>query len=115
MEAFYHGEKIKSYGNHQFKEKFYLFNPICAILLFIILGSSIHILANGSDNRPFNKYYTSIQVEDGDTLWSIADKYIGENSVDKESYVNDICRMNNLTDGQIHSGEYIIVHIIPMY
>ncbi|WP_418373698.1 LysM peptidoglycan-binding domain-containing protein, partial [Agathobacter sp.] len=64
---------------------------------------------NGSDNRPFNKYYTSIQVEDGDTLWSIADKYIGENSVDKESYVNDICRMNNLTDGQIHSGEYIIV------
>ena len=36
-------------------------------------------------------------------------KYIGENSVDKESYVNDICRMNNLTDGQIHSGEYIIV------
>lgn len=101
--------KLKATEIINLKKNSILFILFAAILLFIILGSSIHILANGSDNCPFNKYYTSIQVEDGDTLWSIADKYIGENSVDKESYVNDICRMNNLTDGQIHSGEYIIV------
>lgn len=77
--------------------------------LIILLGSSIHALANSNDNRPVNKYYTSITVEDGDTLWDIADEYISGYNVDKAEYVNEISELNNLSDGNIHAGQSIVV------
>ena len=77
--------------------------------LIILLGSSIHALARSNDNRPVNKYYTSITVEDGDTLWDIADEYISGYNVDKAEYVNEISELNNLSDGNIHAGQSIVV------
>ncbi len=83
---------------------------VMAFIAFgIILFGSIHIFASSTDNRPFNKYYTSVRVQDGDTVWSIADRYIDGASVDKRDYVDEVCKLNNLTDGQIHSGDYIVV------
>ncbi len=83
---------------------------VMAFIAFgIILFGSIHIFASATDSRPFNKYYTSVRVQDGDTVWSIADRYIDGASIDKRDYVDEVCRLNNLTDGQINSGDYIVV------
>ena len=82
---------------------------ILIISLGIILGSSLHIFANSSDYRSYHKYYTSIQIQPGDTLWSIADDYIASMNIDKEEYISEICELNNITEDTIHSGEYIIV------
>ena len=82
---------------------------VTIVSLIILLGSSIHALANSNDNRPVNKYYTSITVEDGDTLWDIADEYISGYNVDKAEYVNEISELNNLSDGNIHAGQSIVV------
>ena len=71
---------------------------VTIVSLIILLGSSIHALASPNDNRPVNKYYTSITVEDGDTLWDIADEYISGYNVDKAEYVNEISELNNLSD-----------------
>lgn len=82
---------------------------VTIVSLIILLGSSIHALASLNDNRPVNKYYTSITVEDGDTLWDIADEYISGYNVDKADYVNEISELNNLSDGNIHAGQSIVV------
>ena len=82
---------------------------VTIVSLIILLGSSIHALASSNDNRPVNKYYTSITVEDGDTLWDIADEYISGYNVDKTDYVNEISELNNLSDGNIHAGQSIVV------
>ena len=56
-----------------------------------------------------NRYYTRIQVEPGDNLWKIADRYAPETGYSIPEYVEELKRMNGLTDGHIHSGEYITI------
>ena len=86
---------------------------VCAIILIsllILLGSSISAFATSKNpSQPLYKYYTSIQVEPGDTLWDIADRYIDGQDMNKASYVEEICRLNHLQNGQIHAGEYLTV------
>ena len=58
---------------------------IVLISLGVLLGGGINALASSkADISSYNKYYTSIQVESGDTLWSIADEYISNFNLSKE-------------------------------
>lgn len=82
---------------------------IIAVSFIILLGSSIHAFAGSTDDRPYNKYYTSITVENGDTLWSLADELISGSDADKNELIDEICQLNNLTDGEIHSGQNLMV------
>jgi arginyl-tRNA synthetase len=43
----------------------------------------------GADHEVY-KYYTSVEVASGDTLWTIADKYMGEGSFDKREYIEEV-------------------------
>lgn len=81
---------------------------IIAISIIILLSSTIHAFADSKDKAPVNKYYTSIQISSGDTLWSIADKYTKGTNIDKNEYIEEITSINNIND-QIHSGDHIIV------
>lgn len=81
---------------------------IIAISIIVLLNSSIHAFADSKDNLPVHKYYTSIRVEEGDTLWSIADEYSDKSNMTKTEYIKEICSINNIS-GEIHSGENIIV------
>lgn len=86
-----------------------LISLVMIVSLIILLGSSIHALANSSDNRPVNKYYTSITVENGDTLWDIADEYISGYDIDKNDYIAEVSVLNNLSEDEIHAGQSIVV------
>ena len=54
------------------------------------------------------KYYTSIEVQKGDTLWTIAQQYAGDDA-DYASYIEEVKDMNQLTSDTIHAGEYLTV------
>lgn len=58
------------------------------------------------------KYYTSIQVERGETLWSIAQDNMGSYYETAEDYVAEVMRMNSLEDEKIITGQHLI---IPYY
>ena len=86
----------------------------CAIILFlslcIILGSSVRTLANAHSAKTMNKYYTSIQIESGDTLWNIAEQYSVRGIASQEEIMNEICEINRISkDDILHSSEYIVV------
>lgn len=87
---------------------------IAVILSCVLIGSSI--LDTGSskaaDEENVYKYYTSIQIEPGDSLWGIASKYISEEYDSMQEYVNEIKSINGLGDDEIHSGQFLI---IPYY
>lgn len=83
---------------------------ILAVSAVILLGTSMRVLAvSGKSSQPVYKYYTSVRVTDGDTVWDLADRYIDGYEVDKQAYVNEICTLNHLQDGQIHSGDYLVI------
>ena len=83
---------------------------IVLVTLGILLGTSVNALASSkADISSYNKYYTSIQIESGDTLWNIADAYIDNLDISKAEYIDEICRMNGISEDEIHTGDYIVV------
>lgn len=83
---------------------------IIIISLSVLLGTGISVLASTKDDpATYNKYYTSIRIEAGETLWSIADEYIKDLDIDKTDYIAEICELNNINADEIVAGEYIVV------
>ena len=79
----------------------------------ILLGSSINALASSkADVSSYYKYYTSVKIEEGDTLWSMADEYIGNFNLSKAEYIKEICQINDISKNEIYAGDYIV---IPYY
>ena len=58
------------------------------------------------------KYYTSIEVQSGDTLWSIASDHITEEYCDMNAYIDEVCSINKISQNEIHAGQYLT---IPYY
>lgn len=88
---------------------------ICAIIsvFMVIAFTKITAIAGEESKSVLFKYYTAVEVMPGDTLWDIADKYYQyqqyEDYKDIREYINDIKRLNNMSDDTIYSGEQIIV------
>lgn len=82
------------------------------VLIMIMVLSSVVIVdaalgRNASSAR--YKYYTSIEIKQGDSLLSIADQYMTAGYKNKEAYVNEVMSINGLDDTTIHAGEYLTV------
>ncbi|MCI9534854.1 MAG: LysM peptidoglycan-binding domain-containing protein [Lachnospiraceae bacterium] len=67
--------------------------------------------AYAKENRTdsLNRYYTSIRLKPGDNLWNIASRYAEGSEYTVAEYVQELKRMNNLRDEQVHSGEYLTI------
>lgn len=55
------------------------------------------------------KQIVSVQIKKGDTLWSIADKYITDDYKNMKSYIREIKETNGLSSDTIHEGNYIVI------
>ena len=83
---------------------------IVVVALGILLGNSMNAMASSDkDVASFNKYYVSIRVENGDTLWTIADEYIDGFNIEKTEYIEEVCQINEISQNDIHAGDYIVV------
>ena len=56
--------------------------------------------------------YESVYISDGDTLWSIAQKYRGSKST--AAFVEDIMILNGLSTDQIRAGYYLVVPVLAI-
>ena len=54
------------------------------------------------------KYYTEVRVDRGDTLWSIADRFMTEEYTSRRAYVREIQLINNL-GCELQYGKRILV------
>lgn len=84
---------------------------ICLIFIGTVSYHSMKSSANTGNAGHNFKYYTSITVAYGDTLWEIADKYIDYSEYkDKETYIAEVRNMNHLdAESDIKAGQYLIV------
>lgn len=55
------------------------------------------------------KYFTSIQIMPGDTLWTLADRYCDDNFRSREAFIREVLRTNHLLDHELREGYYLIV------
>lgn len=85
---------------------FVMLAVFCMFMTGTILYSSIRTQAASGF-----KYYTSVTVESGETLWSLADEYVDyEHYMDKNKYIAEVQRINHLDDDcMIMAGQMLIV------
>lgn len=89
---------------------------LCAVTVFVILTVCIlcgGILSFAHGNRPDRqvdcKYYTSIEIQPGDTLWGIAEEYIPADYKSVREYVQALKDMNSLKSDNIEAGQKLTV------
>jgi LysM domain. len=90
---------------------------ITVLILIVLLGvittsflSQAKTIGKAENQK--SKYYTSIQIQEGDSLWSIADKYISSEYETIQYYIEEVKSINHLTDEHINEGLFLT---IPYY
>lgn len=85
------------------------------VLLSALLGCTffslflMNALAEEPQKPNMVSYYTYIQIQPGDTLWSIAETYTKGTDLTVEEYVHQLKQMNHIGEETIHTGHYLTV------
>ncbi len=81
------------------------------IIFFAVLcfsGSAGTVQAENTSK----KYYTQIQVGEGDTVWDIAARYISSEYRNTSAYIDEVEQINHISADEITSGCFLM---IPYY
>ena len=84
---------------------------LAAVLLIAVTGIGGRI-ANASvkdEQNALERYYTSITIEDCDTLWDIEARY-NTGAENKEQYIRSIMQMNHMSSDILYSGQNLIIY-----
>lgn len=84
---------------------------VIAVCIFGFLNqkNEIKSQANTKKSNDFFKYYTSIEIQPGDTITGIAKKYEIEKYDDLQTFIKEVQEMNHLDGDKISAGAYITV------
>ncbi|MBQ8983734.1 MAG: LysM peptidoglycan-binding domain-containing protein [Lachnospiraceae bacterium] len=78
------------------------------ILILWIPGAAV----SASPDHTNNKYFTTIQIGTGDTLWDISKEYISPEYASMDDYIKEVEKINHISRDDITSGCYLV---IPYY
>ncbi len=81
---------------------------IIVFFVFLLFQTS-NITNAGTQNSVRHKYYTSIEIKSGSSLWEIAEEYMTEEYTSVEEYIREVKQINHLTGDLIYEGAYLCV------
>ena len=85
----------------------------CLIITVTVSMNSFLSNAKEESSPVYYKYFKSITIENGDTLWSIAQEYMDNDHYDTiQDYIHEVKKMNALSNDDITYGQHLI---IPYY
>lgn len=105
----------RSYSDRKIKKISVMYYRTYAALLFVLAITFLcgffytNAFAKEDALQTTYKYYTSLEVERGDTLWSIASEYADEAYCSVQEYIEELKYMNNLTSDKIVEGHYLTI------
>ena len=108
-------ERIRHRRKIQRIRKIKRFCTISVITVFLATVCALSIcafksIAQDNDAVTTYKYFTSVVIEQGDTLYSLADEHTDGFDVDINTYIEEVMHINHLEDASsIQSGQYLIV------
>ena len=82
---------------------------ILVMLISCFFGRTL-VMANAEESGPHGRpYYTSIEIQKGDTLWSLAGTYRKGSGMNTREYIKELKRMNRLQTDAINAGDFLTV------
>lgn len=77
----------------------------CSMMFF-----TVKTKAQNCDEAVYYKYYKSIIVSRGDSLWTYAAEYADEDHYDSyQNYIDEVLQMNGLSSESITAGQHLVV------
>lgn len=94
-----------------FREKFILVTiaALIALCFSVMIGVRMVRAQDDQENTQAQKYYSSIEIASGDTLWDIAERYTEGTEISVSQYVEQLMEMNQLTSDRIYEGQHLTV------
>ena len=101
--------------NKQLKQR--LLISALVISLFIILAFFLWSTKSmASTEEPLYKYYKSVQIHSGDTLYGLSELFVNPAMNDVDSFIAEVRYINNLEDDSyLYEGNYIVVPYYATY
>ena len=86
------------------------FSVIMILGLSAFYGSGLVSAHDNVKDDPVRcKYYKSIQIHSGDTLWNIAEEYMDSDYESIQDYITEVKKINKLSSDQIQDSQYLTV------
>ena len=87
---------------------------IFALLLLFSLSILFFNNAHAETSSDYEKVYVSIEIKEGDTLSSYAEKYALSPS-QYDEYIDELYYINNLKNDRLYSGSYLLIPVYIFY
>ncbi len=81
---------------------------IAGLAVLLLMKFSAHSVS-ATEQTAQEKYYRSIQLEAGDTLWDLADSEMGAGFADKRAFISEVEAINHVDANQLHEGANLII------
>lgn len=91
------------------KKRIWIFGIVILFLAAILSVGLITKTVTAQRTGERVKLVASIEIQKGDTLWSIASDFYSDEYDDMNDYIEEIMYSNGMTSDEIHTGNYIIV------
>lgn len=85
---------------------------VMTLVLVAGLALTVNVIKSAAQDKDVQttyKYFTSVVVEYGDTLYSLAEEHTEGYDVEINEYVEEVIHINHLEDETIQSGQYLVV------
>ena len=110
-------ERRSTTTRRRHKKQLYLRRMISGLFVsLLILGFSVFYNAryvdahsNVTSDEELTKYYKTIEVNSGDTLWDIADQYMDDHYDNIYIYINELKSINGLDSDNIQDGQFLTI------
>lgn len=105
------GMFVRLYDGNRIKASAIAFYGAITTLVLVLVMIFLHpfspVSANGESRY---KYYTSVTVSDGDTLWDLSGDFISSEYSSRSEYILEVRRLNHMTSEDIlYSGNSIVM------
>lgn len=102
----------KKYARNQLYIRFIIVTAALVLTVSFLFGN-IFVFAKSDQTQMISyKYFTSVKIQSGDTLWDLAQTYYSNEYESLTDYIEDVKKINSLTSDSIHAGKYLM---IPYY
>lgn len=93
------------------KKLSFMFVTLILVLCFSIIAGKRLVDAHDDSQNIVNdqRFYKSIEIQSGDTLWGIASEYTDGTPREISRYVGTLMKINGLATDQIQEGQYLMV------
>lgn len=95
----------------RFNKRFLLTGSFVLLLAMAVFTSAklVSVDAMSNDKEPLYKYYTSYEIQPGDTLTSIAERYTANTQQSVPDYIEEVRENNELNTDNIIVGKKLII------